>query len=323
MRKCRLNSDVLAGVLAGRYKPHPLECANGWKKYWRSRRLPGQGIERALVAGAESCSPAWALASGYQLAVQALLPDLVPDQALAALCVNETGGSCPKAIEANVVWKGKKGLLNGFKTFVTGGELAEQLFVAVNTGDSHKGKPCIALLKTSLARRGVSLQTMFPLPFAPELPHASIVLEDVPVTVADILPGEAWQTYIDSFRTVEDLYIMAAMLGHMVSHLVKQEHLPTAERGITLFMAMSGIECQGYGSPLAHIGIGGCMKLLEEFAADAMAAVDPRMAAIWQRDLSVIEVASRSRDQRRRKAWYEVQTPRLWNDSEVQGALFN
>ena len=318
-----MNSDVLADVLAGRYKPHPLEDAADWKKYWRSRKLPAQGIKRAFIAGAESCKPAWAMAGGYQLAVQTLLPEVVSDRTVVALCISETGGGHPRAIEASVSWKGKRGLLNGFKTFVTGGELAEHLYIAVNTGEGKQGKPSLVLMKVPLSRRGVSLQTMFPLPFIPELPHASVVLEDVIVSVDDILPGDAYESYIRPFRTVEDLYIMTGMLGHVMGRLAEYDQQDLEEQGIALFLALEAVEKQGYHSPSAHVALAGCVTLLERLIADVLPVISPEQAAIWERDMPVLQVAGNVREQRRRRAWYKVQAPRLTGNKGTQGVLFN
>ncbi len=318
-----MNSDVLADVLAGRYKPHPLENAADWKKYWRSRKFPVKDLKRAFTAGAEACKPAWAMAAGYQLAVRTLLPEVVTDRSIVALCISETGGGHPRAIETCIDWKGKRGLLNGFKTFVTGGELAEHLFIAVNTGEVKRGKPCLVMMKVPLSRRGVSLQTMFPLPFVPELPHASVVLEDVLVSADDILPGDAYENYIRPFRTVEDLYIMGAMLGYIMSQLAALDQQALAEQGIAVYLALEAVEKQGYESPSAHVALAGCVTLMERLIDDALPVLSPELKTLWERDMPVLQVAGHVREQRRRSAWYKVQAPRLTGDKGSQGVLFS
>ena len=171
----------------------------------------------ALVGGLKSERLAWAFASGYQAALRAAVPRLPADEP-AALCVTEARGGHPRAIEATLR-RAEDGrlLASGQKTTVTLGPLAKHVVVVLREGDQPNGRPALRAAVIPTDRPGVSVSEGAPLPFAPELPHGALTLDNVEVFPDELLPGDAYEGLVRPFRTIEDLHVLAATLGFLLS----------------------------------------------------------------------------------------------------------
>ena len=49
-----------------------------------------------------------------------------------------------------------------------------------------------------------------------QLGHLFVSLSDVAITAHEILPGDGYDRYLKPFRTVEDIHVHAALLGHAI-----------------------------------------------------------------------------------------------------------
>src|SRR5262245_48255539 len=106
--------------------PEPAPCADP-TAWWRGHLAAAAGlelpIERAIAAGFAADRPAWAFASGYQEALQHLVPAL--GACPAAMCASEEGGAHPSSIKTRL----EDQALTGAKRFVSLGSFAEQLLI--------------------------------------------------------------------------------------------------------------------------------------------------------------------------------------------------
>src|SRR5690606_36403573 len=99
--------------------------------WWRGElsRDESTPFERALAGGLAADRLGWALASGYQAALRAMIPEL-PREVPVAFCISEADGNSPKAIRSSLVADGDGFRLSGEKRWSTLGPAAGLLLVA-------------------------------------------------------------------------------------------------------------------------------------------------------------------------------------------------
>ncbi len=273
------------------------------------RRLVATGdapIDRALQGGAAADRLGFAFAAGYREALRALVPDL---EDVAALCITEDKGNHPRAIETALVEVAPDAYeLTGKKKWATGGSLAQTLLVAAKLGE-EAGRPRLRLVRVRADAPGV---TMIPMaqPFVPEIPHAEIHLERVAVREPDLLPGDAYTTYIKPFRTVEDIHVHAALLGYLVGVAVRHA-LPRTlvERLLALAHATRALAERDRAAPELHVVLAGTLALVPPVLAEleaAWSALGGHEWTRWQRDRVLLQVAETARAARLAKAWEQL-----------------
>lgn len=191
---------LLDHLLTAPPPPSPT-TAEAWARHYEA--LPAAGPDRAILGGFGGDRPAWAFASGYRAALDALLPTA---NRRAALCITEAGGNHPRAVAAHV----EDGALRGEKRFVFLGPLAERLFVLARSGAEYDGRPLLRIYAVEADAPGVRLMPGPPASVVPELPHSGLYL-DTPAP--EPLGGDGWARYARPFRTVEDIHVTLGLLG--------------------------------------------------------------------------------------------------------------
>ncbi|MCB9762441.1 MAG: acyl-CoA dehydrogenase family protein [Alphaproteobacteria bacterium] len=288
----------------------PPEAAPPTLEGWWSvhRALSAQAdrpVDLALMAGYASDRLAWAFGSGYQAALRAAIPELSGDQP-AALCASEAGGAHPRAIEARLTVTDDGLVLDGEKRFVTVGTAAAQLVVIARLGVRDDGRPRLGAVLVPSSAEGVRLTEGPPLSFVPELPHASLTLEAVALPAEALRPGDAYTTLLKPFRTIEDIHVHAAVLGHLLRvAAVSGWPAPWRERGLALACSLREIAALDPRRPQTHLALGGLLGLAEAWAAEAeplWAASPPDLAARWRRDRALLNVANHARKLRLERA---------------------
>ncbi|MGE5182619.1 MAG: acyl-CoA dehydrogenase family protein [Acidobacteriota bacterium] len=270
------------------------------------RRLVATGdapIDRALQAGAAADRLGVAFAAGYREALRALVPEL---EGVAALCITEDKGNHPRAIETTLVEVAPGAYeLTGKKKWATGGPLAQTLLVAAKAGE-EAGRPRLRLVRVRAGAPGVTTVAMAQ-PFVPEIPHAEVHLARVAVAEADLLPGDAYTTYIKPFRTVEDIHVHAALLGYLIA-VAARHALPRSllERLLALAHATRALAARDRASPELHVVLAGTLALVPPVLAElesAWSALGGDEHARWQRDRVLLQVAATARAARLETAW--------------------
>jgi len=248
-----------------------------------------------------------AFAAGYSGALQSLLPDAdLP----CALCVTEAEGNHPRAIRAtlNPAQAGFGYVLNGTKTFVTFGNLAQTLIIAAHAGERGDGTPELAVVSIPAERDGVSLQKLPPIPFVPEIPHARVEFENVSVEARERLDGDGYLGYVKPFRTIEDIHVYGATLAYLLG-LVNRTRAPSGLMAelVAAIVTLDRLRESAPLDPIVHIAFHGVSQNLDRlFSSDVFASIWDAAPAEererWERDRKLLRVASTAREARFRKA---------------------
>ena len=282
--------------------------------------------EQALFGGAQAGCVGYAFAAGYQAALHSLLGADI-SKGISALCVTESGGNHPRAIQTTLTQTTSKKsaevlyLLDGSKTFITGGPQADVLLVAATTCEDSQGRPVLRLVKVPGTAEGVSVQPMPPLPFVPEIDHASVSFAKVRVPAEDILPGDGYADYVKPFRTTEDIHVTLALCGYLVRVALQTGYAPEQ---LPLWLSLTAQHIQlaqlPAADPMTHLLLAGTRRQLEQAIPDlethwqqasteSSGTSSGNSFADWQRDKALLKVASKAREQRTATALKNLPLP--------------
>lgn len=262
-------------------------------------------IERALAGGVLADRLGFAFASGYAEALRALVPALPPGS-ISALCATEEGGAHPRAIRTRLSPAGPgRYELHGRKKWATIATSASSLLVVASTGE-EAGRNRLRVVRVSAGAPGLRLSPSSA-PFVPEIPHAEVELDGVPVTDADVLPGDGYDTYLKPFRTVEDIHVHAALAGYLIG-VARRRHLArdVIEHLLVLVAATHALAHAEPSSEATHAALAGVLDLTARLVAELeplWATAPDAEWARWQRDRPLIRVAGAARSARRERAW--------------------
>jgi acyl-CoA dehydrogenase len=284
-----------------------------WKRGWVSLVPQWETpIDRALAGGLLADRPAWAFAAGYQAAIQSLATPLGLNDTtkISAICITEKDGAHPSRIKSGLVpvpekpghWR-----LNGYKTFISGAEEADVLWVAASTGKSAKGRNQLRMVRVPSQSSGVKLSPMPPLGLVPEMPHAEVGFESVVIPDKALLPGDGYLGAVKPFRTLEDLHVTAAFLAWIFG-IGRRGGWPdkSLQMILSLIVSARGL---AFAPPLAshvHIALGGFLGQVNQL----FKTIDPYWEKIdsstrkrWQRDRRLLQIAEKARRMRLSHAW--------------------
>jgi hypothetical protein len=165
------------------------------------------------------------------------------------------------------------------------------------------------------AAPGVSVHSMSEIRFIPEVAHAEVQFERVPVAAHDLLEGDGYARYVKPFRTIEDLHVHAAILAYLLRE-ARRLAWPHAwiERTVAALYALCAIAQLDASSPATHIALAGALAtgaaLLHEADANWEAAGDDSAGLRWRRDRALFAVASAAREKRLARAWERIDEQR-------------
>lgn len=212
-----MNHQELLAVLA----QSPSRCSDfvAWRAGWRSSDDP---VRDALQGGLAAGNLALAFAAGYQAALRLLLPGRLAGDAFAALLLSEGRRQRPEELATRLQATADGFALAGEKSWVTGGEHAEVLLVVARSDErgAADGAGAAARVPATLVMLprttpGVMLEARTDVPVLHELPHARARFMDVPVTAAQVLPGDGWRDYGKPFRSCEDICVSLAFATYL------------------------------------------------------------------------------------------------------------
>ncbi len=305
---CTLLEQMLAAPLA---VAPCADVASWWARHRVLARRWHDPMALAIAAGFDADRIAWAFASGYQAALHALLPAL-PADVVAAFCVTEAEGNRPKDIHTTLERDGEAGWrLNGSKRWTTLGPEGALFLVAARDTSVSGDRPAIKLLRVASDAPGVTIKTMPPPRFVPEVPHAELHFEGVALDAGALLPGDGYDNYVRPFRTIEDIHVSAAQLAYTLRE-ARRFGWPAEwiERALAALEALRFAAHEDPASAATHVALAGVLAnlgvLLQE--ADALWAKAPDALARerWQRDRPLGGVAGQVRAQRTARAWQRI-----------------
>jgi len=266
----------------------------------------GDTVDRAALGGLAAAGVGWAFACGYEAALAKLDPELARGAAVMALCATEQGGGHPRAIRTTLTpAPGGGHRLAGTKSWVTLGADAEVLLVVATTGVDAQGRNRLRVARIPASRPGVRLEPGGATPFAPEIAHACAVFDAVPVADDELLPGDGYDALLKPFRTIEDVHVLAAVLGWALG-VARASAWPRAflDEGVGLVLLLRTLGAADPSSPATHVTLEGALaavKRLLDAAPWDTAAAGVRDA--WARDRPLLDVASTVRAARHDAAW--------------------
>ncbi len=295
-------------------RPGPAATFADADDFWRSHvadaadfALP---IERAVAGGALADRLGYAFMAGYTAALHALLPSGDPS-AQRSLAATEEGGAHPRAIRSRLERSADGWRLSGTKSWVTLG--SGGLFVLASRGEDAAGRAQLVLVHVREGSPGLRLVPQPELPFVPEVRHAQVVLEQVPVADADLLPGDGWERWVKPFRTVEDVHVHAAALAWLGATASRCGWpRPLREELAASLLAFQSLAQLDPSSRVTHVARGGARaqarRLVEACEAHWSTAPGDERAR-WERDRPLLEVAGKARQLRLARAWERGEAP--------------
>lgn len=254
-------------------------------------------FELAVLGGRAMATPGLAFLIGYQAALRVLWPSA--PASLGALCATERRSVRPADMHTRL-----DGLrLSGSKDFVTAGLDAEWLLVAARS-EAPGEAPRLQLAVVYPGEPGVTLEALPTLPLMPEVGHGRLVLQQA---ACELLAGDGWDAYVKPFRSLEDLYVLAALTAWLYG--VGQECAWPQELRLRLLGVLAGCaegSRQCADSVGCHLLLGGLFAQFQALRGDidkALKAGPAHWAQLWQRDQGVLALAAAARDKRLAKAW--------------------
>ena len=284
--------------------PSPV-AATTLDAFWPKRPSRGREsdpIEAAIVDGFAADRLAFAFAAGYHAALRALVPGGNVD-AVVALAATEEGGAHPKAIRTHV----ENGALSGEKKWITLADVAKSFLVLATLGVDDAGRSKLRLVRVDRESPGISVEMMPETPFVPEIRHAVVRFDGVRVEGDAILAGDGWNDLVKPFRTIEDLHVHGALLGHLVG-VARRFGWPEArvEALLASIVAVRALARLDPRAPEVHLALAGVLEASRaavEACTPCWSLADEATRARWERDRPLLSVAARARDLRREAAW--------------------
>lgn len=261
-----------------------------------------RGVDRALWGGFHADRLGYAFVAGYDAALARLLANAgIAPRGATCLAATEKDGAHPRAIATRLEERGDGLVLNGEKTFATLATIADDMLVVASRG-TEDGKNRLAIVRVARTTPGVTVARRADTPFAPEIPHAHVKLEDVAVSREDVLPGDGYDAWLKPFRTIEDVHVLASVVGYLAgaARAFAWDERRLAEI-IALGMAIGDVAARDLTLPIVHVALAGLFESARRLVSSlepewAKAAPDER--ARFVRDMPLLLVAETARQKR-------------------------
>jgi len=295
--------DWLGHIASSGAMRHAASLEEFWALHLQSAAPLQRPVDRAVSGGATADRLGFAFAAGYAAALHSMLPSLDARE-VASLAATEEGGAHPRAIRTELTPDAEGFRLSGHKVLVT--IAGSELLVLAKLGE-ERGRAKLAVARISRDQPGVRVAPMEPLPFVPEIPHAEITFAQVAVPKSALLPGDGWEDWVKPFRTVEDVHVQAALVGHLLSCAAAFGWARALrERMLSSIAALRTLAAESPSSAAVHLALAGAISQVRELvdAAEPLWESAPsEVRERWRRDRPLLEVAGKARAARRERAW--------------------
>jgi alkylation response protein AidB-like acyl-CoA dehydrogenase len=253
-------------------------------------------FDLAVLGGHSASTPGLAFLFGYQAALRALWPSA--PLSLGAICATEQRSLRPADLNTRL----HNLRLSGQKDFVTAGNAADWLLVAARS-EAVGELPRLSLAVVYPGEVGVRLEALPALPLIPDISHSRLHLDNA---ACELLAGDGWDAYVKPFRSLEDLYVLSALVAWLY-RVGQQQQWPRSLQlrllGLLGGCAEGARQCPDAAT--SHLLLGGLFEQFEALQDDlgaALASGEPASALMWQRDCGVLTLAASARQQRLDKA---------------------
>ena len=253
-------------------------------------------FELAVAGGRLMATPGLAFLVGYQAALRMLWPSA--PLSLGALCATEQRSLRVADMQTRL----RDLRLSGRKDFVTAGDAADWLLVAARSEEPGE-VPRLNLAVVYPGEPGVRLEKLAPMPLMPDIGHGRLFLDNA---LCELLAGDGWDAYVKPFRTLEDIYVLSAMIAWLFGVGQDSDWPQTLQlRLLALLAGCAEVSRQAPNNPAGHVLLGGLFAQFDGLKAEvnqALADGPPQWAAMWQRDQTVMDLAAGARGKRLAKA---------------------
>jgi hypothetical protein len=284
-------------------------------------------VERSLWGGFHADRLGYAFVAGYGAALRRLFEHAANAQSLeagkscptaptkrkvVALAATESGGAHPRAIATRLDKQGGALFLRGEKTFATLATVADEILVVASRGPGPDGNNRLRVVRVAAGAKGMRIEPRGETPFAPEIPHARIVFDDVLIEDRDVLPGDGYLHWLKPFRTLEDIHVLASTVGYLVGVARAFAWSKDVLAELTsLALALVDVGARDASAPLTHVLLAGIFGQ----ARSLLTRLEPEWAKIaseerlrWERDRALLSVAETVRQKRTETAWDTLAT---------------
>lgn len=275
-------------------------------------------VERALWGGVHADRLGWAFVAGYGSALRRLFAHAgaaFPEAKGWNVCLaaTESGGGHPRAMATTLRDENGVFLLRGEKTFATLASVSDELLVVASRGKTDDGKNELVIVRVPRDAKGLSIEDRPATPFAPEIPHSIVRLDDVAVPSSAILPGDGYDVWLKPFRTVEDTHVLAATVGYLagVARAYGFDRVILAELVVHAF-SLVDIGRRDPTDPVTHLLLAGVFSSARKLAASLDSEwhhkVEAEERSRWLRDMPLLLIAENARTKRTENAFRALTT---------------
>lgn len=275
-----------------------------------STTKPEDPFQRLMRVATHADRRSAASIAGHQAAIRRLFPN-TPADAICAFCISEERGPHPKYINTTLTDAGDGLRLKGIKRWGSVAPDADLLYVAASVGrtDDHNDLRMVAV---PTDRAGISLDLEPYVDYGTEMRIADITFDEVVIHADEVLPGDAYLSYIKPFRLIEDVYNTAGTqiglfrLG--TDHGWSDDRLETLASLVCQAAAISSTDMAG---PEAILLLTAYLRSSSGFWSDTWRSwPDPPASVVerWSPDRGLLDVAARARETRRQSAWTELRS---------------
>ncbi|MFM1988671.1 MAG: hypothetical protein RJA99_1628 [Pseudomonadota bacterium] len=300
--------DLPAALLGPGEAAPACEAADDWLRAWRAAQsdaADAHPFDAAVLAATRADRVAWAFFCGYQGALQAAFG--AAPGAPAAFCANESGRRITE-IGTALRRDGEVLRLDGHKSWALVPSTDTVLLVLARAVDGPASGPgSLAVVRVPLAAPGVVRETGSPQRVVPELPHAALRLEAVPVAAADVLRGDGYADHAKPFGLVENLFIHACVLASLlVEARAADWPLAWCERAVAAIALLGDCARRDARSAGTAVLAAGALAFADAVVDEVGALWTPTRSAArgrWLRDAALLALGQAARRQRTRTAW--------------------
>lgn len=300
--------ELCAALLGARDPVPACDTAADWLPVWRAAQAAhadASPFEAAVLAAARADRVAWAFFCGYQGALQAAFG--VPAGRPAAFCANEAGRRISEI--GTALRRDPDALrLDGRKSWALTPSDDTTLYVLARAADGPASGPgSLAVVRVPLSTEGLAREAGSPQRVVPELPHAALRLQAVPVAAGDVLPGDGYADHAKPFGLLESVFIHGCVLASLLAE-ARADAWPAAwcERALAAIALLGDCARRDARRPETVVVASGALALADAVAGEADALRSPTRAAArerWQRDAPLLALGQGARAQRARSAW--------------------
>jgi acyl-CoA dehydrogenase len=188
---------------------------------------------------------------------------------------------------------------------VTLGDAADVLLVVASVGTDGEGRNRLRVARVPSRREGVTVSEAPASPFVPEIAHAKATFEEVAIHPDELLPGDGYDAALKPFRTIEDVHVMAGILGWAIG-VGRASQWPRSwlDEALALVGTFRALGDEPALAPETHVTLAGAQSLARRLLGEAAwSQCEAATAARWERDRPLLEVAKGVRGARLEAAW--------------------